>query len=150
MNISSGLRNRNSNTSKKNKGFTLVEIMIVVVIVGLLAAMAIPAFLGAKEAAGDSKKAEMASAFNSQLSTAYQAGVDLSSYADAASMLTAMEARTIVIESSVGGKPIIVAVDGTPNPAAFTFTPATSTTPPKFAAVLGQPNVPATLIAATP
>jgi type IV pilus assembly protein PilA len=30
--------------NKQNKGFTLVEIMIVVVIIGLLASMAIPAF----------------------------------------------------------------------------------------------------------
>ena len=39
--------------NQSNKGFTLVEIMIVVVIIGLLAAMAIPAFQKVRSASQD-------------------------------------------------------------------------------------------------
>jgi type IV pilus assembly protein PilA len=41
------------NTQRSSKGFTLVEIMIVVVIIGLLAAMAIPAFQKVRTASQD-------------------------------------------------------------------------------------------------
>lgn len=52
------------NTSKK--GFTLVEIMIVVVIIGLLAAMAIPAFQKVRESSRSSAMDKMM-LVNSQL-----------------------------------------------------------------------------------
>ena len=41
------------NINKSTKGFTLVEIMIVVVIIGLLAAMAIPAFQKVRQSSQD-------------------------------------------------------------------------------------------------
>jgi general secretion pathway protein G len=58
MTVSSYIRPAGSFTSRARKGFTLVEILIVVIILGILAAIVIPQFTNAST---DAKKSNMAS-----------------------------------------------------------------------------------------
>jgi type IV pilus assembly protein PilA len=92
-------------------GFTLIELMVVVMIIAILVGIAIPAFLGARKRAQDTASK---SNLRNALSTAQTVFTDTQAYGDSATLKTSLSneepSLTFVSNSTTSSKAKIVSV----------------------------------------
>jgi type IV pilus assembly protein PilA len=110
-------------TVKREEGFTLIEVLAVMIIIGILAAIAIPAFFNQRNKANDSSSKEMA--HTSEVAMEALASDNGGSYA------TASPANLNTVDSSIQTapgsppKPYASAASGTAKTWTFTITSPT-------------------------
>jgi type IV pilus assembly protein PilA len=103
-------------------GFTLIELLVVMLILGILAAIALPAFFNQKDKAGDAKAKEYA----------HSAQVAMETYStdNNGSYLNATDTKLIAIEPTLSSAGSMVV--GTPTATTYKITINSSTTGQNF------------------
>ncbi len=94
----------------KDEGFTLIELMVVVLIIAILLAIAIPTFLGAQNKAKD-RSAQ--SSLRNTVTVAKTANADKQDYAAVtlADLIAAEPSLSFVAKATTSGDPKVVSVD---------------------------------------
>ena len=108
---------------QEEKGFTLIELLVVILIIGILAAIALPAFLGQRGKAQDTEAKSMARTAQTTFESEYTDSQSYASIPDAAA-LAALEPSI----ATTGTKARVTAAAGTANSWSVTVTSVTGNT----------------------
>lgn len=129
---------RRNSRRRTQRAFTMFEVLLVIVALGLLAALVIPTVDRFFDATGDTAKTHNAKTMNQYMEALFNSGVDTSSWTDSAGAIAALRTGITIPATVPGGQTQEVKMKQTVNPLAYDFTAGTTLKPPVFTAKLGD------------